>query len=139
MATYINRRTSYAMQTLVRLAMAEDSAPLSRDVIAQQEGIPAPFLEKILQQLAGAGLIEGKKGPGGGYRLIKAPGDVSIMDVMNSIGEPVDINRCTSDEDTCDRIDCCPSAAIWKKVQREIDAILRRETLASVIEGLAGT
>jgi len=124
------------MQTLVRLALAGEAAVLSRDAIAKQEGIPAPFLEKILQQLASAGLIEGKKGPGGGYRLVHAPEDVSIMDVMNSIGEPVEINRCTSDEDACDRIDCCPSAAIWKKVQREIDVILRRETLASVIEEL---
>jgi len=136
MATYINRRTSYAMQTLVRLALAGDDAPLSRDVIAKSEGIPAPFLEKILQQLAGAGLIEGKKGPGGGYRLVHAPQDVSIMDVMNSIGEPVEINRCTTEEDACDRSNCCPSAAIWKKVQREIDEILRRETLASVIDGM---
>jgi Rrf2 family protein len=63
--------------------------------LADRTKVPANYLAKVLQQLAGGGLIKGRRGVGGGYMLSKPAEQINLLDIINVVGE-------------LHRIECCP-------------------------------
>ncbi len=60
----------------------------SAQVIAQAQSIPGRYLEEIIAELRRAGLVVGKRGPRGGYRLARAPSDISVEEVLAALSNP---------------------------------------------------
>jgi Rrf2 family protein len=84
----ISTRSKYAIKALVRLALADGSAPVSaRDIVAFT-GVPAKFLEQVMHDLRRAGLVESRRGKGGGYVLARDPAALSFADVIELIDGP---------------------------------------------------
>ena len=82
----ISARVEYACVAMLDLAMAYDSGqPLQLRKIAAAHGIPSGFLVQILLQLKTAGLVTSTRGASGGYRLSRAPHDISLWDIMSVI------------------------------------------------------
>jgi Rrf2 family protein len=79
----LSARTEYAC--LAMLQLAEEYAggePVQIRRIAEEHGIPARFLVQILLQLKGANLVASTRGAAGGYRLARAPSEISLADVI---------------------------------------------------------
>ncbi len=74
------------------LALEPDSRTSSAALAARTK-VPPDYLAKVLQQLSTAGLIEGRRGVGGGYRLLTKPDKTTLLDVVNAV-EP--LRRITS-------------------------------------------
>jgi Rrf2 family protein len=70
--------------------------------------VPPNYLAKVLQQLSGAGLISGRRGVGGGYRLSRAPAKITLLDIVNAIGEVRKIDSCPCDAGQNGRAPLCP-------------------------------
>jgi Rrf2 family protein len=84
----ISTRSEYAIKALVRLALADGTAPVSaRDIVAFT-GVPPKFLEQVMHDLRRAGLVESQRGKGGGYVLARDPATVSFADVIDLIDGP---------------------------------------------------
>jgi Rrf2 family transcriptional regulator, cysteine metabolism repressor len=84
----ISTRSEYAIKALVRLALADGTAPVSaRDIVAFT-GVPPKFLEQVMHDLRRAGLVESQRGKGGGYVLARDPAAVSFADVIDLIDGP---------------------------------------------------
>jgi hypothetical protein len=66
---WITRKTDYATRAVLTLALAGEETLLKLDEIAERAAIPRPFLEQIMTQLRGDGIVRSERGPSGGYRL----------------------------------------------------------------------
>ncbi|WP_396668839.1 RrF2 family transcriptional regulator [Microbacterium sp. R86528] len=62
---------------------------ISGERIASEQGIPASFLEGILSALRKAGIVESRRGAGGGYRLAAPAGEISVADVIRAVDGPL--------------------------------------------------
>jgi Rrf2 family nitric oxide-sensitive transcriptional repressor len=89
----IAKTAEYALRAVVTLAR-DPSRAYSADAIAQATRMPRRYTHKVLQALVRSGLVRSQPGPGGGYALLRAPEDISILDVVEAV-EPIPrIHRC---------------------------------------------
>ena len=105
--------------------------------IAAAEGIPAPFLAKVLQQLAHTNLINSFKGPGGGFSLNRAPGEINLYEIFRVVDGVEDLDRCAVGLAECNDFAPCPLHDTWKAVRVHLLQYLKKTTLeemASAVE-----
>jgi Rrf2 family protein len=81
--------SNYALHALVHLAKHEPDQLVPSHVIARGNGTPKRFLLKVLKPLVTAGILQAVKGPHGGYRLARRPEDISVLDVIETVDEPI--------------------------------------------------
>jgi len=79
----LNRSTHYALAAALEMAAADDQ-PVSVQFVAGRNGIPETALAKVVQQLVRAGVAQGTRGAGGGYRLTKPPSRISLLEVIQA-------------------------------------------------------
>ena len=85
----LSTKGRYAMVALVDLAMAPEERLQSLADISKRQDISLPYLEQLFVKLRRAGLVESVRGPGGGYRLAKAPSDIRVADILGAVDETV--------------------------------------------------
>lgn len=88
-AMKLSTKGRYAMVALTDLATAGPETLTSLAEISQRQDISLPYLEQLFVKLRRAGLVESARGPGGGYRLAKAPSAIRISDVLGAVDETV--------------------------------------------------
>jgi Rrf2 family protein len=91
----LNEGVEWAAHCLILLAGLPEEVALSAARLAEYHDIPAPYLAKSLQALAGAGLISSRVGRGGGYRLTRPPGEITLLDVVGAVDGEEALFRCT--------------------------------------------
>ena len=92
----LNKKTQYAIKALMYLAEQKDKGPVLIADIAKKKKIPLKFLENILLELRKAGILESKKGKGGGYFLKVPPSKIPIADIIRKIDGPIAMLPCVS-------------------------------------------
>lgn len=92
----LSKRSQYALKALGYLAYKYDQGPVLISEIAVKKKIPLKFLEGILLELKLAGILDSKKGKGGGYYLAKHPGDVKVATVIRLVNGPIAMLPCVS-------------------------------------------
>ena len=88
-----SQTTEYALRAMACLALRPDTL-VPTPVLAKQTKVPPNYLAKVLQQLAGAKLIVGRRGVGGGYKLAKPAGQVRLLEVINAVSRVERITSC---------------------------------------------
>lgn len=78
----ISTKGRYALRVMLELAQGEPGECMPLPVIAQRQGISEKYLESIIAVLARAGLVEGQRGKGGGYRLSRELKDYSVGEIV---------------------------------------------------------
>jgi Rrf2 family protein len=71
------------------MASQKSDKPVASHNIAQARNIPERFLLKVLKPLVSARVLLSIKGPNGGYRLARAPGDISMADIVEAVDGPI--------------------------------------------------
>ncbi|MCA9244244.1 MAG: Rrf2 family transcriptional regulator [Phycisphaerales bacterium] len=89
----ISPTAEYALRAIVALAQRHDRAVVTPD-LAKATRISAPYLSKILQSLGRAELVLSQRGVGGGFRLARAPGKMSVLEVINAVDPVRRIRTC---------------------------------------------
>jgi Rrf2 family protein len=80
----LSSKSQYACLAMLQLAHDYASGePVQAPRIAERHGIPATFLVQILHELKRAGLATSTRGAAGGYRLSRAPGEITLADVVD--------------------------------------------------------
>ena len=122
----LSRASSYALHALAYMVGQAPDKPVASHHIAEARGIPERFLLKVLKPLVSARVLLSLKGPNGGYRLLKAPKQITLLEVVEAVDGPI-------------RGDAPPvgqngGAAMDKRLQGTCDgaAVLVRERLAKV-------
>ena len=91
----LSTKGRYAMVALADLALAEVQAVKPDDLmslaeIARRQDISLPYLEQLFVKLRRAGLVEAVRGPGGGYKMARAPSDIRVSEILAAVEENVD-------------------------------------------------
>jgi Rrf2 family protein len=98
--------------------------------------IPYDLLAKIMQKFAKAGYIESTQGSFGGYILSKRPVDITLSDIIVTLGYKVQFTDCMESDkplDACARYGKCPIYNPMHKVQGRIHSLLQEVKLAEII------
>lgn len=88
-----SQTTEYALRAMSCLALAPDQL-VPTNTLATMTKVPSNYLAKVLQQLATAKLITGRRGVGGGYRLARPAAQINLLDVVNTVGTLQRITTC---------------------------------------------
>ncbi|CAN7159401.1 RrF2 family transcriptional regulator [Rhizobium sp. LjRoot254] len=83
-----------AIHSVTMLAHLTDGSVLSAAALAEFHGVSPSYLLKHLQALSGAGLVQTVPGPKGGYRLARAPSDISLLDIVLAVEGDAPAFRC---------------------------------------------
>jgi len=83
----ISNQTRYAMIAMIELAQSKNSFPLALRSIAIPHGISSSYIEQIFAKLKKHQLVEGVRGPGGGYVLAKPAGNISVAEIFLAVNE----------------------------------------------------
>ena len=92
----LSKRSQYALKALSFLTENYKKGPMLISEISRKKKIPLKFLENILLELKGIGILDSKKGKGGGYFLIKDPGKVRVADIIREVNGPIAMLPCVS-------------------------------------------
>jgi Rrf2 family protein len=138
----LSKRTQYSLRALYALADNYGGGPILITKLAKDESIPRKFLEQILLALKSIGLVDSKKGKGGGYRLAKPPDQITLASVIRQIEGPLAPLPCASETqfrkcDECTDIETCGTRIIMREVRDAMAEILEGATLASVCRRVA--
>lgn len=90
------KKTQYAMKALAYMADRRSDNPILISEIAAKKKIPLKFLESILLELRKAGILESKKGKGGGYFFSQAPDTIKLAAVIRLMEGPIALLPCVS-------------------------------------------
>lgn len=105
----------HALRALIYLSVHQARWPVLVREIAEEEGIPRPFLSKILHDLNKRGLVVSSKGPGGGYSLARNPSEIRLSDVVHAVDGAMDLDAtCVLGLDECRDDSPCALHEFWK-------------------------
>jgi Rrf2 family protein len=92
----LSKKSKYALKAMMVLAKEYGQGPVLISDLAQREGIPRKFLELILLELKNQGLLQSKKGKGGGYFLGREPRAISVGHIIRVLDGPIAPLPCVS-------------------------------------------
>ncbi|MBL7769745.1 MAG: Rrf2 family transcriptional regulator [Flavipsychrobacter sp.] len=132
----ISKKTQYGLKALSYMAKREKMDPILIADISLDQKIPIKFLEAILLDLKKAGLLESKKGKGGGYYFALPPGEIKVASVIRLLDGPIAMLPCASLNfykkcEDCNELTCGLNH-LMKEVRDASLAILENRTVADL-------
>jgi Rrf2 family protein len=133
----LSKKSKYGLKALLVLGREAGRGPVLVSDIAQREAIPLKFLEAILLELKRHGIVESKKGKGGGYFLRRRPADITFGEVIRVLDGPLAAVSCVSQTAYMTCAECideetCGVRLAMKEVRDATARILDHRTLADV-------
>jgi Rrf2 family transcriptional regulator, cysteine metabolism repressor len=95
----LSKRTEYGLRAVVQLARLWPKQFVQSRDLSQQETLPNKFLESILLALRRGGFLESKVGSGGGYRLARAPNEISVGELVRRLEGRLTVNEIATTAD----------------------------------------
>ena len=108
--------------------------PVQTAAIAYRQGIPEPYLERLMSNLNKSGFVHSRRGPQGGHLLARAPREINLYDIMQELdgnSSPLDCLTLPTD---CMFADSCAQKEIWQTVEDSIQRVLESTTLDHLAE-----
>jgi Rrf2 family protein len=132
-------RGEYALRALLVLGQNYGREEVVRiQTVSDQQNIPKKFLEQILNDMKTLGVVESKRGAGGGYRLARPPEDITLASVIRYITGALAPVSCVSDNFyercTCPDETTCPIREVMKEAREAVVGIMERVTVADLCE-----
>jgi FeS assembly SUF system regulator len=128
----ISKLTDYA--TVVMTALAETGEVLSAQELAERAHLEMPTVSKLLKQLAHAQLVDSFRGVHGGYRLARAPEQISVADIVTAMEGPIGMTECSVHSGLCGHEPHCGVRANWQHINRAIALALANVSLADMLK-----
>jgi Rrf2 family transcriptional regulator, iron-sulfur cluster assembly transcription factor len=122
----------FAVTAMIDVAMHATEAPVTLAGVSERQRISLSYLEQLFGKLRRHGLVVSVRGPGGGYRLARPAGAVSVADVILAVDEPIDATQCGGKENCLDDRRCM-THELWAGLNAHIFAFLRSVTLEELV------
>ncbi len=122
----------YAVTAMLDLALHCQHGPVSLADISLRQGISQSYLEQLFGKLKRARLVVSLRGPGGGYALARTQSEITVSNIIASVGEGVDATRCGGSGD-CQDGAVCLTHELWSDLSGRIDSFLAEISLASLV------
>jgi len=128
----LTRAGEYAIRCVLYLSQNYHESVVSRREIAETMEIPVQFLGKIAQQLAHANIMEITQGAKGGYRLLRDPQSISLLEVVEAVDGPIFLNQCVLRPDSCHRSPLCAVHTVWEEARNQLRNVLGNANFAQL-------
>jgi Rrf2 family protein len=133
----LSRKSKYGLKALLVLAQRRGTSPVLISELAARDAIPKKFLEAILLELKRHGVVQSKKGKGGGYFLHRKPNEITFGEVIRALDGPLAAVPCVSETAYMKCGECvdegtCGVRLAMKEVRDATARILDHTTLADV-------
>jgi Rrf2 family protein len=109
----LSKSARYALRACLCLAEADPPGRLAVDEIARRLDVPRNYLSKILHMLAGTDILRSTRGPHGGFELARAPGELTLHEIVRHFDEVPDETRCLLGRERCSDVDPCRAHERW--------------------------
>ncbi len=134
----MSTRGRYALRAMLDLALHDDEGPVLRHDIAIRQELSAEYVAQLFQHLCAVGLVKGVKGPGGGYRLARAPSAIRVGDIVRAVEGPIAAVQCATatpgNRPTCHRAEGCTTRLLWARLSEVIAQFLDAVTLKELCD-----
>jgi FeS assembly SUF system regulator len=127
----VSRLADYASVVMTCLAQHPDEV-WSAVAVGEATRLEQPTVAKLLKRLGQAGLVESFRGANGGYRLARAPADISLAAIIEALDGPIGLTECSVGRG-CPRRAYCDIADSWQGIGAAIDHALRGVSLADLV------
>lgn len=129
----ITRQADYAVRAVLHLARVGNKERSATSMIAKEQNIPPSFLAKIISQLSIAGLLHTSRGARGGVTLAREPGEITLLEVVEAIDGPIQLNECVGNNGACTFDHDCPIKPVWCDAQDELVSRLRNTNFQQML------
>ena len=128
----ITRQADYAVRAVLYLARNGDQRTAT-SMIAEEQRIPPSFLAKIVSQLSIAGLLHTSRGARGGVTLARTPKEITLLEVIEAIDGPIQLNECVGESSSCSFDDDCPLRPVWCDAQEDLVRKLKGTNFSDMV------
>lgn len=125
----LTKNIDYGLDLMIVLGKNFNKGPVSLSKIAKEKKIPYKFLGKLALILKQAGLVEAKEGKGGGYFLKENPSKISVADVVEVLGGPIEVGHCSG----CSRMSVCGQKDVWAEVGDKVRETIEEKSLKDLL------
>jgi Rrf2 family iron-sulfur cluster assembly transcriptional regulator len=122
----------YAVTAMLDLAYHSEKKPVTLTDIAKRQEISLSYLEQLFARLRRSGMVEGVRGPGGGYQLSRKADQISIAEIIAAVDETIDSTRCGG-KANCQSAQPCLTHDLWMGLSDQIRHYLDSITLQDVL------
>lgn len=133
----LEKLTDYGLVLLACIAKTPDTSLRTARDLAQETGLPLPTVSRLLQDLLRGGLLVSQRGIRGGYKLAKAPQEISISSVIVALEGPIRLTACSSDvAGACELEPHCAIKSNQRVINAAVHKVLEQLTLADLMHPL---
>ncbi|HKJ95339.1 MAG TPA: Rrf2 family transcriptional regulator [Gammaproteobacteria bacterium] len=129
----LSTKGRYAVTAMMDLSLRQAAGPVTLADISQSQGISLSYLEQLFAKLRRHGLVSGVRGPGGGYRLARSAGAITVADIIVAVDENADVARRERGAD-CGGGEHCLTHDLWRELSAQIHSFLDGITLAEIAD-----
>jgi len=127
----LSAKGRYAITAMMELAIHENDRPVTLAEISEKQSVSVSYLEQLFARMRHKGLVNGMRGPGGGYTLARPSNEVTIAEII----DVVDAQSGSYSRDPLrDSSDSQRTRALWQGLSARIHGFLDSLTLAEVIQ-----
>lgn len=131
----VSTKGRYALRVMIELATHEKGEYVPLKTIATAQNISEKYLESIIGVLSKAGLLDGLRGKGGGYRLNRSAKDYSVGEILRlTEGTLAPVSCLDGDENTCERCTDCKTLPMWETLNHLISSYLDGVSLEELLK-----
>jgi Rrf2 family transcriptional regulator, iron-sulfur cluster assembly transcription factor len=122
----------FAVTAMIDLALHCGEGPVTLADISERQKISLSYLEQLFGKLRRNKLVGSVRGPGGGYCLTKPMRDISVVDIILAVDEPIDATQCGGKEN-CHNDQRCMTHDLWAALNARIRDYLALVTLEQLV------
>jgi len=128
----LSTKGRYGVTAMMDLAIHDGAGPVTLADISQCQGISLSYLEQLFSKLRKHGLVDGVRGPGGGYKLARPADDITVAEIISAVDERVDITNCGGKGD-CQNGQRCLTHELWSELSTRLFDFLNEITLSQFV------
>ena len=133
----LSKLTDYGIVLLAQIARSGAGDVHSAKNLSGETGLPLPTVEKLLKQLQRVGLVVSKRGPKGGYTLVKSSDEITLANIIELLQGAVALTECTDESNSiCDVVSSCCVRGHWPLINQVVRSAFNSVTLRDLSIGI---
>jgi FeS assembly SUF system regulator len=131
----LSSMADYAVVTMSAAARHCGGSRVSAAQLADETGLPAPTVQKLVSRLTAAGLLRSSRGVGGGLKLARPAAAITLADIIEAVEGPIALTPCLDDARAdCSLDTCCTVKPHWPLVSNAVRGALAEVPLTRLAE-----
>ena len=130
----LSSKCRYGIRAVIEIARNYQQRPTKRKEIAASQNLDDSYLENILIDLKNKNIVSALRGAKGGFVLKRAPEEITLLNVIESLQGDLAPAECLSTPAVCDRVENCVTRPVWQKMKNAQEDVLKNVTIKDLLE-----